>query len=171
MSRDSPRPRSGPFAILRHFPLILMRWCMVYLHQGCHQTAYPIPQGCQIRGPELQQRWPQSKGPPSGVWSSVLLANERQNLAAANREAARAAELVFQTLCRARRQGVLLWAVGPGSSEKHGPSCWVGPATTTFRPQSVPSAVPPFSGSRIRSPPRGTARRVSSPGPLVLIGL
>ena len=62
----------------------------------------------------------------------MLLANERQRLAAATRKAARAAEPVFQTLCRARRLGVLPWVVGPGASEKLGPSCWVGLAISAF---------------------------------------
>lgn len=82
----------------------------------------------------------------------MLVANERRRLAAANRKTARAAEQVSQTLCRALRQGVLLWAVGPGASEKLGRSCWVGLALSTFRPQPAPSAVPPFSGVRVRIP-------------------
>lgn len=92
----------------------------------------------------------------------MLLANERQRLDAANRKAARAAERVFQTLCRARRHRVLQWAVGLGASGNLGPSCWVGLANTTFRPQPVPSAVPTFPGVRVEIPARRSPESLQS---------
>lgn len=95
------------------------------------------------------------------MWPSVLLTNERQRLAAANRKAARAAERVFQTLCRARRLGVQPWAVGPGASEKLGLSCWVGLANTTSDPNQRPVRSLHSPGSGFKSQ-RGAAPRVQS---------
>lgn len=146
----SPGHAPGPFSILHHFPPSCL--ALVYCTKAATRLPTPPPERCQTQGPRLQQRRLQSKLRPRGVWSSLILANERQRLDAANRKAARAAERVFQTLCPARRHGVLRWAVGLGASENLGPSCWVGLANTTFRPQPAPSAVPPFPGVRVEIP-------------------
>lgn len=104
------------------------------LHQrGCKPLPTPLHESCQAEICATTKM----AAEPRGVGSSVLLANERSLLAAANWKAARAPVPAFQSLCRVPRPGVLRSAVAPWAPENLGPSCWVGLATTTFQPPLV----------------------------------